>query len=78
LPKYIVIEFVEVLFMSRKNKILYGILALIFSLGATGLGFILLGNSSLDFIERFIYGFFFMMQFVSSAWLVITVFRKTK
>ena len=64
--------------MSRKNKILYSILALISSLGATGFGFILLGNSSLDFIERFIYGFFFMMQFSSTAWLVIALFRKSK
>ena len=64
--------------MNGKYKILYSILALIFSLGATGFGYILLGNSSLDFIERFVYGFFFMMQFISTAWLVITVFRKDK
>jgi len=64
--------------MSRKHKVLYSILALIFSLGATGFGYILLGNSPLDFTERFIYGFFFIMQFISTAWLVIAVFRKGK
>lgn len=64
--------------MSGKYKILYSILALIFSLGATGFGYILLGNSSLDFIERFVYGSFFIMQFISTVWLVITVFRKDK
>ena len=64
--------------MDKKYKILYSILALIFSFGATGFGYVLLGNSSLDFTERFVYGFFFIMQFISTAWLVIAVFRKGK
>ena len=64
--------------MSKKYKVLYSILALSFSLGATGFGYVLLGNSSLDFTERFVYGFFFIMQFISTAWLVIAIFRKGK
>ena len=64
--------------MSHGNKILYSVLALVFSFSAAGFGFILLGDSSLDFVERFIYGFFFMMQFVSTTWLVFAVFRKDK
>lgn len=61
-----------------RNKIIYSVLALVFSLGAVGFGYVLLGSSGLDFAKRFMYGFFFMMQFISTAWLVTELFRKTK
>lgn len=64
--------------MTKQYKILISILALLFSIGATCIGFSFVGSSALDFGTRFICDFFFLMQAISTCWVVIGLFRKEK
>lgn len=64
--------------MTRTYKILISILALVFSVGATCIGFILVGSLSLGFWTRIFYNFFFLMQTVATCWTLIGLFRKEK
>lgn len=62
--------------MEKRYKIMISVIALAFSIGAACLGYALVGDSSLNFTMRFIYNFFFVMQFLVTLWLVIMNFRK--
>lgn len=64
--------------MGRKEKILVSTLALIFSAGAVGIGYALVGDNIRSFPLRFVCDFFFLMQFLTTIWVVIAVFRKKK
>ena len=62
--------------MEKRYKIMVSVIALAFSIGAACLGYALVGDSSLNFTMRFVYNFFFVMQFLGTLWLVIMSFRK--
>ena len=58
--------------MKKEYRIFISILALIFSIGATCIGFGLIGSSSL----KFVCDFFFLMQTVATCWIVIELLKK--
>ena len=62
--------------MEKRYKIMVSVITLAFSICAACLGYVLVGDSSLNFIMRFVYNFFFIMQFLATLWLVIMSFRK--
>lgn len=62
--------------MRKKDKILVSVLALLFSACATGIGYGLVGDSSLSIMKRCLFDFVFIMQFLATLWTVIAVFRK--
>ncbi len=64
------------MYMEKRYKIMVSVIALAFSIGAACLGYALVGDSSLNFTMRFVYNFFFVMQFLATLWLVIMSFRK--
>lgn len=64
--------------MTKTYKILISILALIFSVGSTCIGFGLVGSSTLDFGIRVFCNFFFLMQTIITCWVIIGLFRKGK
>lgn len=64
--------------MTKSYKILISILALLFSVGATCIGFSFVGSSTLGFGTRFLCDFFFLMQTIATCWVVIGLFRKEK
>lgn len=64
--------------MSKTYKIVVGIFAIIFSLLAVCIGFGLVGDSKLTFLQRFGFDFVFMMQFLVTIWYVIAGFRKVE
>lgn len=62
--------------MKKEYKVLICILALISSIGATCIGFGLIGSSSLKFGMKFVCDFFFLMQTVATFWIVIELLKK--
>lgn len=64
--------------MRKKEKIVVCILAMLFSICAAGIGYGLVGDSSLPRWGRFACDFIFVMQFLATLWAVMAIFRKTK
>lgn len=64
--------------MSRGYKILISVLAIIFSILSSSIGAGLAGGSGLEFPQKFLFNFVFMMQFTTTVWCVFAIFRKTK
>lgn len=64
--------------MTRKYKLLANLLAIFFSILALVVGYIIVGDSDLSFLERFACNFVFGVQFLSTVWAAIAAFRKTK
>ena len=62
--------------MKKEYRIFISILALVFSIGATCIGFGLVGSSSLKFGMKFVCDFFFLMQTVATCWIVIELLKK--
>ena len=62
--------------MRKEYKVLICILALIFSIGATCIGFGLIGSSSLKFGMKFVCDFFCLMQTVATCWVAIELLKK--
>lgn len=62
--------------MGKRYKLLISVLGLLFSLAAAGIGFGIVGASSLSQPMRFVSNFVFLMQGVSSVWVVIALYRK--
>ena len=56
--------------MRKEYKVLICILALIFSIGATCIGFGLIGSSSLKFGMKYVCDFVFLMQTIATCWVV--------
>lgn len=64
--------------MQKSYKIVVSAFALLFSVCAACLGYVLVGNSSLNLSMRFVYDFFFIMQFLATLWIVIMIFSKSE
>jgi hypothetical protein len=64
--------------MTKNNKILCSVLAIVFSLLAVPVGFSLVSNIDMPFLYRFLCNFVFMMQFIFTGSIVIALFRKEK
>lgn len=64
--------------MTRKYKIVVNLLAIFFSILALVVGYIIVGDSDLSFLERFACNFVFGMQFIATVWAAVAAFRKTK
>lgn len=64
--------------MTRKYKIVVNLLAIFFSILALVVGYIIVGDSNLLFLERFACNFVFGMQFLATVWVAVAAFRKTK
>ena len=58
--------------MKKEYKVLICILALIFSIGATYIGFGLIGSSSMKYVCDFV----FLMQTIATCWIVIELLKK--
>ena len=59
----------------KKYRIFISILALIFSIGATCIGFGLIGSSSLKFGMKYVCDFVFLMQTVATCRVVIELLK---
>lgn len=62
--------------MSKSHKILISVLSFIFSLLAACIGVSLVNSSDMTFGIRFLYDFIFMMQAISTIWVLIALHRK--
>ena len=62
--------------MTKTYKIMICIIALIFSIGAACIRGGLVSSSTLALGMRFVYNFFFIMQVLSTIWIIIGMFRK--
>lgn len=64
--------------MTKQYKIVISILALVFSIGAFCIGAGLIGHSNLDFGTTWFCHMFFLMQAVTTSWVVGALVRKEK
>lgn len=64
--------------MTKRYKIFVSIVAFVFSICATGIGFGLVGGSSISFGLRVVCNMFFMMQTLTTCWVVGALFRREK
>lgn len=62
--------------ISKKSKILLAALTLIFSVVSAGIGFSLLGDSTLGFMYRFLCGLCFIITPILVIQLIIAIFQK--
>lgn len=62
--------------MRKEYKVLICILALIFSIGATCIGFGLIGSSSMKFGMKYVCDFVFLMQTIATCWVIIELLKK--
>ena len=60
--------------MKKEYKVLICILALIFSIGATCIGFGLIGSSSMKFGMKYVC--VFLMQTIATCWVVKELLKK--
>lgn len=63
-------------YMTKGYRIMISILAILFSVWATGIGCALVVESSLRMGIRLVCDFFFIMQSIATCWVVIAMFKK--
>lgn len=64
--------------MNKSYKILVSVLSCIFSLLTTTIGFALVGGSNMSFPLRFLSNFIFLIQFVTTIWVVFALNKSSK
>ena len=62
--------------MKKEYKVLICILALKFSIGATCIGFGLIGSYSIIIGKKYECDFVFLMQTIATCWVVIELLKK--
>ncbi|WP_195985989.1 hypothetical protein [Clostridium sp. D33t1_170424_F3] len=64
--------------MKRKNKIIFGVITILFALISAGIGLWLLSAAEYAFTVRFVMGFFLMFTPVITALAIINLLKKDR